>query len=84
MFASRSVLVHVTRGLVGLGSLALLLMVGPSIPWLWLALGPLALIAFRGCPMCWTLGLVQTVAARLSNRKRPVACIDGSCARRGS
>jgi hypothetical protein len=29
----------------------------------------LALVLMRGCPVCWTLGLVETVAQRLKARR---------------
>ena len=36
--------------------------------WLWvpaiIALGGSALVLLRGCPMCWTVGLVETLSAR--------------------
>lgn len=61
MFASRSVVVHVARGLVGLllvvGGLALT----TSSAW-GLLLVPVGVVAWRGCPTCWTLGLIATVA----------------------
>lgn len=37
---------------------------GSISPVLAIAAGLLAVIAFRGCPMCWSVGLVETVAAR--------------------
>jgi hypothetical protein len=41
---------------------------------------PVALLAFRGCPMCWTLGLVETVIARVQGRPSKASCVEGSCA----
>jgi hypothetical protein len=50
----------------------------------WWALAPLAaaVACFRGCPMCWTVGLIETVLARKTGGG-PISrtCIDGSCAR---
>lgn len=61
MFASRSVLVHVARGVLGLllvvGGLALT----PVSAW-GLLLVPLGILAWRGCPTCWTMGLIATLA----------------------
>lgn len=37
-------------------------------PVLAIAAGLFAVIAFRGCPMCWTAGLVETVADRVRRR----------------
>ena len=60
MFASRSVPRHLVRGALGLPMMAAAFVL---IPWA----GPLALllvvpaaVLLRGCPTCWTLGLVQT------------------------
>jgi len=35
---------------------------GSTYPLFSLGLGGLALVAFRGCPMCWSTGLVGTIA----------------------
>jgi hypothetical protein len=81
MFASESLLEHAARGVVGLGALALAATVGAAHPWLALAMIPVGVIALRGCPLCWTLGLVQTLVARWRGRAAPERCVDGSCAR---
>ncbi|MFE5485777.1 hypothetical protein [Streptomyces sp. NPDC056527] len=74
-FASTSVPRHLARGAIGfgliIGSIALVPVVGPAA----LLAAPLALIAFRGCPTCWMVGLAQTVSrGRLERR-----CEDGVC-----
>ncbi|MEU2656349.1 hypothetical protein ABZ615_13600 [Streptomyces sp. NPDC007325] len=74
-YASRSVPRHLARGAVGFGliagSLALIPVTGPVS----LLAAPLALIAFRGCPTCWAVGLAQTISrGRLERR-----CADGVC-----
>ncbi|MFB7588683.1 hypothetical protein [Streptomyces sp. NPDC056169] len=74
-FASKSVPRHLARGAVGfglvIGSIALVPVAGPVT----LLAAPLALIAFRGCPTCWMVGLAQTVSrGRLERR-----CADGVC-----
>ena len=79
MFASKSIAAHLVRGFLGLSALAgsvALLGQHPLVAFLSLALG---LVALRGCPMCWTLGLFETVHARLT-RRVVVPCTDGSCA----
>ncbi|MFJ8852580.1 hypothetical protein [Streptomyces sp. NPDC102437] len=74
-FASDSVPRHLARGAVGfgalVGSLALLPVVGPGS----LVLAPVGLVALRGCPMCWAIGLVETVSAGRLRR----SCVDGRC-----
>lgn len=82
MFASRTLIEHLLRGVVGLGALATAVALGPAHPLRALALIPLAMVSLRGCPTCWTVGLVQTVLARLRGRAAPDACLDGSCAAR--
>ncbi|MFC9285783.1 hypothetical protein [Streptomyces sp. NPDC057052] len=74
-FASRSVPRHLARGAVGfgliIGSIALVPVAGPAT----LLAAPLALIAFRGCPTCWMVGLAQTISlGRLERR-----CADDVC-----
>ncbi len=61
LFASRSVGVHLVRGLVGL----VLLVVGLAMAHasaLWLLLVPLTVACWRGCMSCWTIGLIATRA----------------------
>ncbi|QES23706.1 hypothetical protein DEJ46_35100 [Streptomyces venezuelae] len=74
-FASTSVPRHLARGAVGfgliIGSIALVPVAGPAT----LLAAPLALIAFRGCPTCWLVGLAQTVSRGRLERQ----CEDGVC-----
>ena len=79
MFASRSIAVHLLRGAVGFGALAAAMLLAASHPVWSLAALPAAFVALRGCPTCWTVGLVQTIAARVRGKGAP-ACPDGSCA----
>ena len=69
--ASGSVPRHLVRGLIGLVALvaafAGLAVAGPAA----LLLLPVAGIAWRGCPTCWAIGLIET---------RRLSCPDGSCA----
>lgn len=65
MFASQSIAEHVLRGVIGIGAIWLAIDLSAS-PWLSLGLGVVALLAFRGCPMCWTIGLVQTIQSRIA------------------
>ena len=61
MYCSRSIGVHLLRGLGAVGLIALAVMYGEAHAWL---LPPLligAVVLMRGCPMCWLMGLVETV-----------------------
>jgi hypothetical protein len=75
LFASASVARHLTRGAIGFGligaALALTASVGPAA----LLLAPLGMVALRGCPMCWTVGLLQTI----SGGRLRSACADDGC-----
>ncbi|MEV8535225.1 hypothetical protein [Streptomyces sp. NPDC051211] len=74
-FASKSVPRHLARGAIGfgliIGSIALVPLAGPAT----LLAAPLALIAFRGCPTCWMVGLAQTISRGRLERQ----CADGVC-----
>lgn len=74
-FASASVQRHLARGAIGfgalLGSVALIPAFGPAS----LLLLPVGLLALRGCPTCWAIGLIQT----LSRGRLQRSCTDGTC-----
>ncbi|MGW8768202.1 hypothetical protein ACWGN5_37645 [Streptomyces sp. NPDC055815] len=74
-FASKSVPRHLARGVIGfgliIGSIAMVPVAGPAT----LLAAPLALIAFKGCPTCWMVGLVQTISRGRLERE----CVDGVC-----
>src|SRR5215471_925321 len=40
-------------------------------PWLSLGAGVAALVALRGCPVCWTVGLVETLSQGRRGRTKP-------------
>ncbi|MBF6148090.1 hypothetical protein [Nocardia nova] len=74
-FASRSVPVHLARGLLGFGliaaSIALIPAAGPAA----LLLLPAGVVALRGCPTCWLIGLAQTLSRGGIERQ----CAQGRC-----
>ncbi|MEV4560052.1 hypothetical protein AB0K51_24095 [Kitasatospora sp. NPDC049285] len=74
-FAGSTLPRHLLRGAVGFGSLAAAVLLLPAVGPLSLLLLPLGLFALRGCPMCWTLGLIET----LSRGRLDRTCTDGSC-----
>lgn len=71
MFASKTYLEHLARGVIGVAAIALAVYfgrIGGGIAVVAsLALGIAALAALRGCPICWAVGLVEIVAARKDN-----------------
>ncbi|MEU9041916.1 MULTISPECIES: hypothetical protein [unclassified Kitasatospora] len=74
-FASKSLPEHIVRGVVGFGSLVGSVVLLPLVGPLSLVLLPVGLLALRGCPMCWAIGLVQTVSRGRLQR----SCEDGQC-----
>ena len=70
MFGSNTILEHLARGIAGFGAFAVAIhlahvpgmasMVGSTA----LALG--GLVALRGCPVCWTVGVFETLKGRKS------------------
>lgn len=68
MFASRTLTEHVVRGLLGLVLVAFAVVSAQDHPWALLALVP-AVVAWRGCPTCWLMGLGQTLTRRRDGRR---------------
>ena len=68
MFASKSLLEHVVRGLIGFATILAAISVGreTGVAALLASLGlaAVALVAFRGCPVCWTIGMFETARNR--------------------
>jgi hypothetical protein len=69
IFASTSLGAHLLRGAVAFTMLAWGIVNQEAVPLLALGAGVVALVAFRGCPMCWSVGLVETIRQKL---RRPV------------
>lgn len=80
MFASRNLVEHLARGVVGVGAFVGATLLMESHPWIALSLIPVALVALRGCPMCWAVGLFETLSARLQGRPAVGGCSTGRCA----
>ena len=74
-FASSSVARHLVRGVLGLGLLVAAFALIPVIGAVSLLIAPLGVVALRGCPTCWALGLAQTISRGRLER----ACEDGVC-----
>ncbi|MFJ3586076.1 hypothetical protein ACIPPS_28150 [Streptomyces sp. NPDC090127] len=75
-FASASLTRHLVRGAVGFGGLIGAVALLPAVGPISLLLLPVGVLALRGCPMCWTVGLIQTVSR---GRLRRRACESGRC-----
>jgi len=62
MFGSASLGAHLMRGAAAAALLGFAIVQQTAHPWASLSAGVAALVALRGCPMCWTVGLVETLA----------------------
>jgi hypothetical protein len=62
MFGSALLGAHLMRGAAAAALLAWAIVNQTAHPWLSLGAGVAALAALRGCPMCWTVGLVETLS----------------------
>ncbi|MFF7943260.1 hypothetical protein ACFZC5_26410 [Nocardia gamkensis] len=74
-FASASVPRHLARGVVGFGALIGAIALLPVFGMFALLLAPVGLLALRGCPTCWAIGLMQTISRGRLQR----SCVDGQC-----
>lgn len=74
-FASSSLPRHLARGTIGFGAAVAAFALFPWLGPVALLLLPVGLVALRGCPMCWTIGLIQTISRGRVQR----ACVDGQC-----
>ena len=77
MFESKSVAAHLARGVIGVGALGVAVATSTPHPWAMIIALPAALLALRGCPLCWMVGLVETIRGR-----RTGGCPDGRCGTR--
>lgn len=64
MFGSAFLSAHLMRGAVAAVLLAWAIVHQTAHPWLSLVAGVAALVTLRGCPICWTVGLVETLTKR--------------------
>jgi hypothetical protein len=74
-FASASLPRHLARGGLGFGALIGSVLLIPAVGPAALLLVPVGLLALRGCPMCWTIGLLQTISKGRLRR----SCVEGRC-----
>ena len=62
MFGSAFLGAHLVRGATAAALFAWAIVHETAHLWLSLSAGVGALVALRGCPMCWTMGLVETLS----------------------
>jgi len=69
MFCSSSIGVHITRGLLALALIVAAIATFTTHPYLAIPAAIGAVFLLRGCPMCWLIGLFETVANRRAQRR---------------
>jgi len=62
MFGSATLSAHLMRGAAAAALIVWAILHQTTQPWLSLSAGVAALLALRGCPMCWTVGLIETLS----------------------
>ncbi len=68
MFGNTSLTVHLLRGVLGIGALLCGIWGLTKVGWPALIALPFAIWMLKGCPMCWTQGLFETLAHRAARR----------------
>ena len=64
VFATQTLTGHLIRGAMAFALIYLAIKQQPFHPVASLLAGLLALVAMRGCPVCWTIGLAETIRQR--------------------
>ncbi len=80
VLASTSVARHLARGALGFGLIGVAIAMTTSVGPVALLLAPFGLVALRGCPTCWIVGLIQTISAGRLER----SCTGTNCTLRRS
>jgi hypothetical protein len=62
MFGSAFLGAHLMRGAAAAALLTCAIVQQTAHPWTSLGAGVAALVALRGCPICWSVGLVETLS----------------------
>jgi hypothetical protein len=71
VFGTQSLGGHLLRGAVAFGLLYAAVQGQQQHPLLAMGGGLLALLVLRGCPICWAIGLVETVRQRFTSSAGP-------------
>ena len=68
IFGNKTVVRHLFSGALGVAALYLALSTFKGSTGRSLVFAGVALFLLKGCPMCWTLGLVETIAMAIHKR----------------
>jgi hypothetical protein len=68
LFASQTLAGHLLRGAAAFALLYWAIAHQQAQPFMALLAGAGALVAMRGCPVCWAIGLVETIGQKLKRQ----------------
>jgi len=81
-FGNKTIRAHLLRGILGFTALYVSLFTLNRAIWPTLILLPVVLYLLKGCPMCWTTGLIETIVMAI--HKRNERKVESSVARTNS
>jgi hypothetical protein len=67
-FGNRTIGIHLIKGILGVAALYASLSTMRSHFWPGLILLAAAIYLLKGCPMCWTMGLIETIVMTIHRR----------------
>ena len=68
VFGNRTIALHILKGILGVGALYGSLSTMNHTVWPSIILLPAAVYLLKGCPICWTMGLIETVVMMVHKR----------------
>jgi len=71
-FGNKTIGLHLVKGFLGFVALFVSLSTIDQMVWPSLILLPLVVYLWKGCPMCWTLGLIETIVMTIHKRNEGV------------
>ena len=67
-FGNKTIGIHLLRGVLGIAALYGAFSTMNQTIWPSLILLPAAIFFLKGCPMCWTMGLIETIVMVVHKR----------------
>jgi hypothetical protein len=67
VFASKSLAAHFVRGVIAAALLTWAVLHRSPHPAFTVVAVIVAVVAMRGCPLCWAMGLIETVGQRINS-----------------
>ncbi len=68
VFGNRTIGLHLLRGILGVAALYAAFSTMNDTVWPSIILLPAAIFLLKGCPLCWTMGLIETIVMAVHKR----------------